>query len=175
MSWPQLTFEELFLEPQRNGIHKPKPFHGRGTKIVNMGELFAYQFLGPQEMKRLEVDDSENQRFGLHNSDLLFARRSLIESGAGKCVIVESLNEPTVFESSLIRVRLDPRKCVARFYMYYFQDGPGRSEIKAIITGAAQKGIRSSELARIKVHHPPLPTQRTIAAILSAYDDLIEN
>ncbi len=175
MNWTEVTFNELFLGPQKNGLYKPKEFHGSGTKIVNMGELFAYDFIGPQDMKRLEVDGTELERFGVQNGDLLFARRSLIESGAGKCVIVDGLNEPAVFESSLIRVRLDPRRCNPRFYMYYFRDAPGRSAIKEIITGAAQKGIRGTELAKISVHNPPLPAQRRIASILSAYDDLIEN
>jgi type I restriction enzyme S subunit len=39
----------------------------------------------------------------------------------------------------------------------------------------AAAGIRGSELATLHVPVPPLPTQRRIAGILSAYDDLIEN
>ena len=39
----------------------------------------------------------------------------------------------------------------------------------------AAAGIRASELAHLQVPVPPLPTQRKIAAILSAYDELIEN
>ncbi len=38
-----------------------------------------------------------------------------------------------------------------------------------------QQGFRGSELAGLLVPYPPLPTQHKIAAILSAYDDLIEN
>lgn len=175
MSWRETTFEDLYAEKSRNGIYKPRQFHGEGAKIVNMGELFAYRAIGPQPMARLQVEQSEEERFGLRDGDLLFARRSLVESGAGKCVIVDGLDEPTVFESSLIRVRLDPARCDPRFYFYYFGGHPGRGRIEAIITGVAQKGIRGSELARVSVHDPPLPVQRGIADILSAYDDLIEN
>jgi hypothetical protein len=39
--WQTFTFDLLLSEPVRNGIYKPKEFHGHGTKIVNMGELFA--------------------------------------------------------------------------------------------------------------------------------------
>lgn len=168
-------FESLYAAPSRNGIYKSNEFHGSGCKIVNMGELFAYPFLGNQEMKRLQVDDSELARFHLADGDLLFARRSLIESGAGKCVLVVDPDEPLVFESSLIRVRLDRAKALPRFYYYYFSSPVGRARVTPIITGAAQKGIRGSELAQIQVHSPPLATQRRIAGILSAYDDLIEN
>ena len=53
--WEAKIFEELYLEPSRNGIYKPKEFHGRGYKIVNMGELFAYDFVGEQDMKRVQL------------------------------------------------------------------------------------------------------------------------
>jgi type I restriction enzyme S subunit len=130
VNWPKVTFDQLFLEPQRNGLYKPRQFHGSGAKIVNMGELFAYNFLGPQDMRRVQVNAEELGRFGVEDGDLLFARRSLIEAGAGKCVLVDNLDEPTVFESSLIRVRLDPRRCNPRFYTYYFRDGTGRNAVR---------------------------------------------
>ena len=42
-------------------------------------------------------------------------------------------------------------------------------------TGTTVLGIKQSELRQVEIPMPPLPTQRRIASILSAYDDLIEN
>jgi type I restriction enzyme, S subunit len=42
-------------------------------------------------------------------------------------------------------------------------------------TGTTVLGIKQSELRKVEVPYFPLPTQHKIAAILSAYDDLIEN
>jgi len=50
-----------------------------------------------------------------------------------------------------------------------------QSNISGYITGAAQPKLSQENLKRIELCLPPLPTQRKIAAILSAYDDLIEN
>ncbi len=47
--------------------------------------------------------------------------------------------------------------------------------IKANISGAAQPQANAQVLTSFPLFLPPLPTQRKIAAILSAYDDLIEN
>lgn len=47
--------------------------------------------------------------------------------------------------------------------------------IEGLGTGATVKGIRLETLKSIKIPLPPLPTQQKIVAILSAYDDLIEN
>ena len=41
--------------------------------------------------------------------------------------------------------------------------------------GAAIQNINTTILRESKINLPPLPTQRKIASILSAYDDLIEN
>lgn len=59
----KVRFETLLTEPVRNGIYKKKEFHGRGIKIVNMGELFSYPRLRNVPMKRLELSESEKERF----------------------------------------------------------------------------------------------------------------
>lgn len=175
MSWVRIPFEEIYFEPSRNGIYKSKEFHGKGAKIVNMGELFGYEFIGPQEMKRVLLSNEEQQKACLEEGDLLFGRRSLIESGAGKCSIIQNLTEPTTFESSLIRVRLKTDQCCPKFYYYWFRSPVGRGLIRSIVTGTNVKGIRGTDLKKIPVVRPEKDVQEKIASILSAYDDLIEN
>ena len=78
-------FAQLLIEPLRNGIYKKKEFHGRGVKVVNMGELFANPRLRDVYMRRVELSESERHRLSVQSGDLLFARRSLVAEGAGKC------------------------------------------------------------------------------------------
>ena len=125
MSWSSVRFEEFYSEPSRNGVYKQKQFHGSGVRIVNMGELFAFDIIGDQEMKRLAMTDLEMARSGLADGDLLFGRRSLVEAGAGKCSLVEGLSEPTTFESSIIRVRVDADRLRPRF-LYLLAQIPRR-------------------------------------------------
>ncbi len=175
MSWKSVPFGDLYAEPSRNGVYKSKEHHGTGAKIVNMGELFAYDTINGQNMKRLRMSDAEMQKSGLVEGDLLFGRRSLVESGAGKCSIVEGLTEPTTFESSIIRVRVDRSRVRPRFLFYWLKSPIGRGRIRAIVTGTNVKGIRGSVLQSIDVVCPPLQTQDYIVSVLRAYDDLIEN
>jgi type I restriction enzyme S subunit len=61
---------------------------------------------------------------------------------------------------------------------FFFQALKGhfvQGELKARGTGTTVLGIKQSELRKVRVPWFPLPTQRKIASILSAYDDLIEN
>ena len=48
-------------------------------------------------------------------------------------------------------------------------------KVKSIAGGAATPIVSKSAFSEIRLTVPPLHTQRKIAAILSAYDDLIEN
>ena len=175
ISWPMVQFGRLYAEPSRNGIYKPRNHHGTGVKIVNMGELFAHDIINGQEMKRVHMTDAEMSTSGLRDGDLLFGRRSLVESGAGKCSLVEGLTEPTTFESSIIRVRVNESMIRARFIFYWLKSRHGRGRVQAIVTGTNVKGIRGSILKTIDVPCPPLSAQDKIVSILSAYDDLIEN
>ncbi len=130
--WTHVPFEQLLHEPVRNGIYKPKEFHGRGVKIVNMGELFGYPRLRAVPMKRLELSSSELQRFMLAEGDLIFARRSLVAEGAGKCSVILELDEETTFESSIIRARPNPSKANSLFLYYFFSSPVGFHRLDTI-------------------------------------------
>ena len=169
------SLKENLAEPVRNGIYKKKEFHGKGQKVINMGELFSYDFISNQEMRRIELNDRELANYLVKDGDLLFARRSFVLEGSGKCSLVVQPSENTTFESSIIRARPNPDWTDPHFYYYLFRSPQGRALISSIATRTAVSGIRGSELALLKVPKPPLPIQRKIATVLSAYDDLIEN
>ena len=174
-AWPKIRLGELYSQPSRNGVYKSKEHHGSGVRIVNMGELFAHDFIGPQEMNRLAMTDSEMEVAGLAEGDLLFGRRSLVEAGAGRCSLVAGLTEPATFESSIIRVRLDRERVNPRFFFYWLRSPVGKGTIRAIVTGTNVKGIRGSVLQNIMVPSPEKTIQDRCVSVLSAYDDLIEN
>jgi len=167
-------FEGLYLVPTRNGLTRPSKVRGSGIKMINMGELFAYSRINNPNMELVQVSKKELENFGVLKGDLLFARQSLVAEGAGKCSIVVDVPEPTVFESHLIRVRLDPKQADPNYYYYFFSSEIGNGMVQGMVMEVAASGIRGSDLAKIKVLYPQLPIQKRIASILSAYDDLIE-
>jgi type I restriction enzyme S subunit len=172
--WRSIAFGQLLAEPVRNGIYKQKEFHGRGAKIVNMGELFAHPRLRAVPMKRVEISDSESDRFTLAKGDLLFARRSLVAEGAGKCSVVLDIDEPTTFESSIIRARPDRTKADSLFLYYFFNSRSGLHCLDTIRRQVAVAGITGSDLARLEITLPPFPQQCAIAHVLGTLDDKIE-
>lgn len=168
-----VPFGDLLLEPLRNGLTKPKAVRGDGVKMIGMGEIFANSRIGAISMSRVPVTEKELSNNCIKNGDILFARQSLALEGAGKCSIVIDVTEKTVFESHLIRARIDSSKANPYFVYYYFNSYVGKEHIKTIVEQVAAAGIRGSDLVRLKVPCPDLETQDRIAAILSALDEKI--
>lgn len=173
MKWETVRFGDLYIVESRNGLTKPGKVRGSGYKMINMGELFANNRIYDIPMELVPLKESEKVNAKVECGDLLFARQSLVLEGAGKCSIVMEVSPLTVFESHLIRIRLDTAKALPLFYYYYFQSS--LSPMRSIVSQCAQAGIRGSDLQELRVILPPLKKQQGIANILSAYDDLIEN
>jgi type I restriction enzyme S subunit len=173
MSWNEVIFESIFKIPTKNGLTKPSRIRGEGFKFINMGELFSIDRMFDPKMELVPLSETEKITHKIETGDLLFARQSLVASGAGKCSIVKEVDELTVFDSHIIRVRLNVEFCDPDFYYYYFKSSI--NNLKSLVQQGVQAGIRASDLSKLKVHYPPLETQERIASILSTYDDLIEN
>lgn len=170
--WEEKRLGDLYFEPARNGLTRPSAVRGAGYKFINMGELFSHNRIGNIDTELVQLNEKEKKEATLQKNDLLFARQSLVYSGAGKCSIVMDIDSIVTFESHLIRVRLNPQNANSMFYYYYFS--LPYNSIKTIVQQCAQAGIRGSDLEKIKVPYPDIGIQKCIAHILSAYDDLIE-
>ncbi len=167
-------FGDLIEGGTRNGVYKQKQFHGSGVKVVNMGELFANPRLRGVPMKRIQLTEAEINKSDIRPGDLLFARRSLVAEGAGKCIVVMEVNEPTTFESSIIRAR-PKQEIVDSLYLYYFFNSPpGLHSLGTIRRQVAVSGITGTDLVELPIQIPPLAEQKRIAGILGALDDKIE-
>lgn len=172
--WNTVQFSALLAGPVRNGLYKSKEHHGRGAKVVNMGELFAHSRLFDIPMKRVELNGSEISRFLLEEGDLIFARRSLTAAGAGKCSIVMEVTEPTTFESSIIRARPNRTRANPLFLYYFFQSSAGFQLLDTIRRQVAVAGITGGDLAQLPVPTPSLLEQEAIASACAVLDDKIE-
>ena len=76
----------------------------------------------------------------------------------------------------LALIRPDNNKIVTKYLFYYFFSEEWRNTItKNVFSGATVDRIPIIRFPNFEITVPPLHAQRKIAAILSAYDDLIEN
>ena len=174
-NWPVVKFGSLYKEPSRNGLTKPKKVRGEGLKFINMGEIFKFDRMDNIPCERAPLNDKEKATSLLEVGDLLFARQSLVLSGAGKCSIFLGDEEEVAFESHLIRVRLDSEKVNPEYVYYYFKSPQGRANINTIVEqGAGQAGIRGSDLEKLDFPVPPRELQDYIVECITPCDLKLE-
>ena len=62
------------------------------------------------------------------------------------------------------------------WFLYYWLVSPqGKAELQKCTIGSSQSAFTIVLLKGMEIESPPLPVQRRIAGVLSAYDELIEN
>jgi type I restriction enzyme S subunit len=89
------------------------------------------------------------------------------------CVIPKGLGDLNA--ASLVIVRPNPERLDSHFLCYVLNSPWGKAHIKGRLVGAAQQVFNTNTAADFEIPAPPLPVQRRIAAVLSNYDDLVEN
>lgn len=96
------------------------------------------------------------------------------EAPLGEVAILKS-PEKVALAQRVILLRGDNQKIDQRYLCFALQSPLVQARLNARATGATVAGIKQSELREVLLPLYPLATQRRIASILSAYDDLIEN
>ena len=113
-----------------------------------------------------EIKKGRLQRF-----DIVITTRGSL----GK-VALFNINPPVgLINAQMLILRADDKVINPTFLFYQFCDDDFQTKLKNFASGSAQPQIPIMDLKEIEVCVPSLETQRKIAAVLSAYDDLIEN
>lgn len=113
--------------------------------------------------------------FLLSHGDLIVAMTEQSEGLLGSPVLVPESDRYLHNQRLGLIVDLNETEIYKKFLYYLFNYRDIRDQIRATASGAKVRHTSPSRIYEAEVKLPPLPTQRKIAAVLSAYDDLIEN
>lgn len=80
-----------------------------------------------------------------------------------------------IISNKQLKLRADPETTDPLYLFFYFASPQMVKHVLGKAIGAAVPGINLGILKQLPAVLPPLPVQRRIAGILSAYDELIEN
>ncbi|ASO05104.1 restriction endonuclease subunit S [Arenibacter algicola] len=164
--------EAYYKVKSANGVYKGKEFQGKGIRLINMGELFAYPIIRDEEMSLIELTAKEKEQFVVEVGDLIFARRSLVIEGAGKCSIIGEHQSPMTFESSMIRIRLNEDEINPKYVFHFLKSNEGRKRIRRIVGFTTVAGITSTDLAKVKVPTVSLSRQKQILELLEQFENI---
>jgi type I restriction enzyme S subunit len=118
-----------------------------------------------------EANNAMN-RSKVQSDDILIS----ITGNVGRIAIYPKKYESGNINQHIARVRIIKEDIADRMFVYFQINQPSyRSYYNGIVTGAAYPQLSLKQIRETPVFLPPIPTQKRIASILSAYDDLIEN
>lgn len=120
------------------------------------------------------INDNDADRLSKHKlniGDLVLPRRGDIN----KRVICKQENEGWLCGTGCLKIRLNDDIVDPNYLYYYFTLAHVVEAILNKAVGSTMLNLSGGILSSTELVYPPLPTQRKIASILSAYDDLIEN
>lgn len=117
-----------------------------------------------------EISGKDLEKYRLQEGDIVIARTGAT-TGYAKLI---KTHPKSVFASYLVRVRVG-KEHDNRYVGLLVESDQYKRFIKTNLGGAAQPHANAQVLTSFPLLLPPLPVQRKIAAILSGYDDLIEN
>ncbi|MDI6766153.1 MAG: restriction endonuclease subunit S [Bacteroidota bacterium] len=107
-----------------------------------------------------------------HNDILL----NITGASVARCCMVPIDVLPARVNQHVSIVRIAPDRADPKFVLYSIISPIYKNHLLALAqSGATREALTKEKIGDFEIKSPPLNTQRRIASILSAYDDLIEN
>lgn len=171
MKWEEKTIDSLIEKViDYRGKTPKKSDYGIKlvtAKIIKQGRI---SLDGPYEYIKPETYEEVMRRGIPLIDDILITT----EAPLGEVALIKS-EEIIALAQRVILLRINKKVADSKFIYQALKTPLMQGRLYARATGTTVLGIKNPELRKVEIPLPPLPTQRKIASILSAYDDLIEN
>ncbi|CAN5380238.1 restriction endonuclease subunit S [soil metagenome] len=168
MAWDGVQLGRMCAKAQY-GYTSTSSMDANGPKYLRVTDIRADR-IDWRAVPRCEILKKDLTKYLLVEGDIVVARSGSV----GYAKQIRAGSPDAVFASYLVRFRPTTEVC-GEYVGLVVTSRAYRSFIEANATGAAQPNANAQVLASFPVPVPPLPLQRKIAAVLGAYDELIEN
>lgn len=167
--WETVALGELIVDGPSNGLYRPSSDYGSGTPIVRIDSFYDGRIVDLPGLKRVRIEEDLVVKFGLAEGDVLINRVNSPEH-LGKAALVPPLPEPTVIESNMMRMRLDPRRAEAGFIVAQLLSPHIRRQIATASKDAVnQSSINQSDVRSFQLRLPPLREQSRWTALVGEH------
>lgn len=171
MSWEKVKLSDICLSIY-DGDHNAPPKSDTGVPFITISNIDAadgsIDFSNTAHVPNSYFESLKPERRP-QPGDVLY---SVVGSFGIPSLVKEE--KPFVFQRHVAILR--PNDCVEPEYLYYLMKSRNFYHwADSVAIGAAQRTVTLGQLREKTIALPPLPAQRRIAGVLSAYDKLIEN
>ena len=174
-SWKLAKLSEYVFFQEGPGLRNWQ-WTNDGMKVINVKNILPDGSIDLSNSDRyisLEEFEQRYSHFAVENGDIVVASSGNTYGKVGR-IYLHHL--PLMMNTSVIRFQpLSPTNLNPDYLFSFLRSDLFRNQVESFVIGSAQPNFGPSHLKMMEIPVPPLPTQRKIAAVLSAYDDLIEN
>jgi type I restriction enzyme, S subunit len=169
-SWAVSQLGSAFSLPPDNGLYKPKSDYGSGVQILRINDFSNDGDIVTRASNDVDVDEGEQAQYALAENDIVVNRVNSL-SHLGKTALVGNLRQPMVFESNMMRFRVDESLVLASF-VFRLMNSPfvKRQIIGRAKRAVAQSSVNQGDVAGLLIPLPSLTEQREIVEILEGVD-----
>ena len=163
--WDVVRLGDRLEEGPTNGIYKPDTEYGSGVCLIRIDDFGFGEFKSFGNFQRIRAIKDEICRYEVREGDIVVNRVNSL-SHIGKSVLIPKVNEPTLFESNMMRIRFD-RNLDPRFGAMVLLSDNTRRYFKSRAKKAVQQAsINQQDVSELPIPLPPLADQRTISGVL---------
>ena len=105
-SWRVLALGDAISDSPKNGLYRSADAYGSGTPILRINDFSNDGDMITGAAHRVRIDDVERAAYALRENDIVVNRVNSL-SHLGKTALIGPIPEPMVFESNMMRFRVD--------------------------------------------------------------------
>ena len=178
MSWETVNFEDAPFQivdgDRGKNYPKQNEFSSEGyclflsaTNVTKSG----FSFSSNQFVTREKHDSLRKGK--VERGDVILTTRGTLGNVA---LYSDAIPFPVMrINSGMVTIKPDQASLSSEYLYYFLRSELFQAQVRALQSGVAQPQLPIRDIKKIKFKYPDLPTQKRIAGVLSAYDDLIEN
>jgi type I restriction enzyme, S subunit len=168
--WLVMTLGDTIISGPQNGLYKPATDYGSGVRILRIDSFDDGTIANQGALKRLRLDQETTDKFELSEGDIVVNRVNSPPQ-LGKSVLIPRLEEPVVFESNMMRMRVNSDLLLPPVLGVMLQLNSVRQAlIKNAKHAINQSSINQGDVTGITVFAPPIPLQSVFAEHIQRID-----
>lgn len=151
---------------------KASDYVSKGIPVINVRNV-GFGNIRDADLEFL--DERMSEKLALHQldiGDIVFGRKGAVERHA----FISEKHRGWIQGSDCLRLRIKSQRIDNQFVSHYFRTQAHQDWMKAVCSfGATMASLNQDIVKLINIPLPSMETQQKVSAILSAYDNLIEN
>ncbi|MFS0726351.1 restriction endonuclease subunit S [Paenibacillus sp. 1P07SE] len=164
--WAELSIGDVLDLQPKNGLYKPQSKYGSGTKIIRIDSFYDGYVENIRGLKKVELSLTEIEQYAVRMDDILINRVNSIEY-LGKIGVVPEISEDIVYESNMMRFRLNQALITPIYLMYLWRTDFVKTQVLTRAKHAVnQSSINQQDVLSFVLLSPPISLQNQFANIV---------